>query len=107
MNYHDLLLQPLRQLLADYPWLVDFFSSFGLQLQDTEQTLQQYLDGLDPDQLLDLGISQDFLPSTLPSCMCSRGAQVRGVRLLIAPHVRQRLRRLSRTLVHLAWATLG
>lgn len=51
MNYHDLLLRPLRQLLADYPWLEDFFSSFGLQLQATEQPLQQYLDQLDPDQL--------------------------------------------------------
>lgn len=69
MNYHDLLLQPLRQLLVDYPWLVDFFSSFGLQFQDTEQTLQQYLDGLDPDQLLDLGISQEQLQQSLHDFM--------------------------------------
>jgi hypothetical protein len=40
MNYHDLLTQPLNLLLADYPWLEDFFSSFGLQLPATDQTLQ-------------------------------------------------------------------
>lgn len=69
MHYHDLLLQPLKQLLADYPWLEDFFSSFGLQLQATEQTLQQYLDQLDPDQLLDLGLSQEQLQQSLHDFM--------------------------------------
>ncbi|MDK9718747.1 MAG: ABC transporter ATP-binding protein, partial [Trichlorobacter sp.] len=65
MNQHDLLRQPLKQSLADYPWLEDFFSSFGLRLQATEQSLQSYLDGLDPDQLLDLGISQEQLQQSL------------------------------------------
>ena len=65
MHYHDLLLQPLKQLLADYPWLADFFSSFGLELQAGEQTLQQFLDHLDPDQLLDLGTSREQLGQSL------------------------------------------
>ena len=69
MHYHDLLLQPLKQLLADYPWLEDFFSSFGLRLQVEEQPLQQYLDQLDPDQLLDLGISQEQLQQSLHDFM--------------------------------------
>lgn len=69
MHYHDLLLQPLKQLLAEYPWLADFFSSFGLELQAGEQTLQQYLDRLDPDQLLDLGLSQDQLRQSLHDFM--------------------------------------
>ena len=69
MHYHDLLLQPSKQLLADYPWLADFFSSFGLELQAGEQTLQQYLDRLDPDQLLDLGLSQDQLRQSLHDFM--------------------------------------
>ena len=65
MHYHDLLLQPLKQLLAEYPWLADFFSSFGLELQAGEQTLQQFLDHLDPDQLLDLGTSREQLGQSL------------------------------------------
>lgn len=69
MHYHELLLQPLKQLLADYPWLEDFFSSFGLQLQAGDQTLQGYLDGLDPDQLLDLGISREQLGQSLHDFM--------------------------------------
>lgn len=69
MHYQELLLQPLKQLLADYPWLEDFFSSFGLQLQAGDQTLQGYLDGLDPDQLLDLGISREQLGQSLHDFM--------------------------------------
>lgn len=65
MNYNDLIQQPLKQLLADYPWLEDFFSSFGLQLSATEQSLCSYLESLDPDQLLDLGISQEQLGQSL------------------------------------------
>lgn len=65
MNYNDLTQQPVTQLLADYPWLEDFFSSFGLQLQATDLSLQNYLDNLDPDQLLDLGISREQLGQSL------------------------------------------
>jgi len=65
MHYHDLLIQPLKKLLAEHPYLEDFFSSFGLRIQPTEQTMQDYLDSLDPDQLLDLGISQEQLQQSL------------------------------------------
>ena len=65
MNYHDLLITPLAQLLAEYPYLEDFFSSFGLQLQAGDQTLQQYFDALDADNLLDLGLSREQLGQIL------------------------------------------
>jgi ABC-type lipoprotein export system ATPase subunit len=65
MHYHDLLIQPLKKVLAEHPYLEDFFSSFGLRIQPTEQTMQDYLDSLDPDQLLDLGISQEQLQQSL------------------------------------------
>ena len=65
MNYNDLIQQPVTKLLADYPWLEDFFSSFGLQIQSTGYSLQSYLDNLDPDQLLDLGISREQLGQSL------------------------------------------
>ncbi len=65
MNYNDLLLQPLNKLIEDYPWLEDFFTSFGLQLRATDQSLQGSLDQLDPDLLLDLGISQEQLCQSL------------------------------------------
>jgi ABC-type lipoprotein export system ATPase subunit len=65
MNYHDLLIMPLARLLAEYPYLEDFFSSFGLQLQAGDQTLQQYFDALDQDKLLDLGLSREQLGKSL------------------------------------------
>jgi ABC-type lipoprotein export system ATPase subunit len=65
MHYHDLLLQPLHQVVTEHPYLEDFFSSFGLHLATSDQTLLGYLDGLDPDQLLDLGLSQEQLRQSL------------------------------------------
>lgn len=65
MHYNDLLIMPLARLLAEYPYLEDFFSSFGLQLQAGDQTLQQYFDALDPDKLLDLGLSREQLGQSL------------------------------------------
>lgn len=65
MHYNDLLIMPLARLLAEYPYLEDFFSSFGLQLQAGDQTLQQYFDALDPDKLLDLGLSREQLGKSL------------------------------------------
>jgi len=69
MHYNDLLIQPLARLLKDHPYLEDFFTSFGLQLQATDQTLQVYLDALDQDQLLDLGISKEQLQHSLQDFM--------------------------------------
>lgn len=69
MNYQDLLMQPLSRLLTDYPYLTDFFSSFGLEVKPSDQPLQQYIDGLDPDQLLDLGLSHEQLGQSLHDFM--------------------------------------
>ena len=69
MHYHELLQQPLERLLADHPYLEDFFGSFGLQLQSTAQSLQAYLDTLDLDQLQDLGLSQEQLQQSLHDFM--------------------------------------
>lgn len=65
MRYQDLLTTPLAVLLADYPYLTDFFSSFGLQVLADDQELQTYLEGLDPDLLQDLGISSEQLAQSL------------------------------------------
>ncbi len=65
MNYHELLKQPFAHLLAELPYLEDFFSSFGLQINRDAQTLQQYLDQLDPDLLLDLGTGREQLEQSL------------------------------------------
>ncbi len=69
MNYNNILRQPVSRLLTDYPWLEDFFSSFGLQLQAADQTMQAYLDMIDPDKLLDLGSSQEQLKQSLQDFM--------------------------------------
>ena len=69
MRCNEMLIQPLKLLLAEYPYIEDFFSSFGLQLKPDEQPLQQYLDSLDPDQLLDLGISREQLLQSLHDFM--------------------------------------
>ena len=65
MNCNNLFIQPLKKLLEEYPWLEDFFSSFGLEPEPTDQTLQQYLEHLDHDQLLDMGTSRDQLNQSL------------------------------------------
>lgn len=65
MQYTDLLQMKLTELLVEYPWLADFFSSFGIEFQASELTLQQYLDHIDPDLLLDLGTSQEQMSQSL------------------------------------------
>ena len=65
MQYTDILQMQLDRLLTEYPWLADFFSSFGLECNGGQQTLQQYLEQLDPDLLLDLGTSRDQLGQSL------------------------------------------
>jgi len=65
MHYNDILITPTAELMADYPYLEDFFSSFGLKVQSDSPSLQSYLAGLDPDVLLDLGISRGQLEQSL------------------------------------------
>ncbi len=57
--------QPLSQVLEEHPYIEDFLSSFGLKIMPTGVSLQKYLDSLNPDDLQDLGISDEQLRSTL------------------------------------------
>lgn len=65
MQYSNILNSSTAALLADYPYLQDFFDSFGLQFKACDQTLEAYLAGLDPDAMLDLGISREQLGQNL------------------------------------------
>ena len=57
--------QSLSQVLEEHPYIEDFLTSFGLKVMPTDDSLQNYLDGLNPDDLQDLGISDEQLRSTL------------------------------------------
>ncbi|WP_371381372.1 ATP-binding cassette domain-containing protein [Sporomusa aerivorans] len=51
----------LRQLFAEYPHAVDFFSSLALDLECTERTVQEWFFTLDEDVLQDLGLGPEEL----------------------------------------------
>ena len=57
--------QSLDTLLAEHPYIEDFLNSFGLEVRPERISLQQYLDGLDPDLLDDLGTGPEQLRSSL------------------------------------------
>ena len=57
--------QPLSQVLEEHPYIEDFLTSFGLKIMPTGDSLQNYLDGLNPDDLQDLGFSYEQLRSSL------------------------------------------
>ena len=65
MNYYDLLPRPLSELLEEHPYIVDFLSSFGLEVEAGPTTLQDYLENLDLDLLEDLGIGAEQLQQSL------------------------------------------
>jgi ABC-type lipoprotein export system ATPase subunit len=67
MSNQTIYQQPLAQILAEHPYIEDFFDSFGLSLKPEAhtQTLQAYLEGLCPDQLEDLGLSREQLSNSL------------------------------------------
>ena len=65
MKTTSLYHKPLAVTLEEHPYLEDFLTSFGLEIQPTAQSLQQYLDTLDPDLLEDLGISAEQLGKSL------------------------------------------
>lgn len=65
MNHDQLYQQPLIQTLSDHPYIEDFLSSFGLTVKPNQQSLQQYLDHLDPDLLEDLGVGKGQLERSL------------------------------------------
>lgn len=65
MGYYDLLPRPLNKLLEEHPYIEDFLSSFGLEVEAGETTLQNYLENLNPDLLEDLGLSSEQLQQSL------------------------------------------
>ena len=57
--------QSLDKLLVEHPYIEDFLNSFGLEVQPQPLSLQQYLDGLNPDLLEDLGTGPEQLRNSL------------------------------------------
>jgi ABC-type lipoprotein export system ATPase subunit len=65
MSSQSILQQPLAQVLTVSPYINDFFESFGLTLDTQQKTLQNYIEGLSPDQLEDLGLTREQLSNSL------------------------------------------
>ncbi|MBN1957717.1 MAG: ATP-binding cassette domain-containing protein [Desulfuromonadales bacterium] len=65
MKATSLYHKPLAVTLEEHPYIEDFLSSFGLEIQPTTTSLEEYLDTLDPDLLEDLGISSEQLRKSL------------------------------------------
>ncbi len=57
--------KPMTETLTQHPYIEDFLTSFGLVVKPDTNSLQHYLDNLDPDNLEDLGISKDQLCQSL------------------------------------------
>ncbi len=57
--------KPLAETLVEHPYIEDFLTSFGLNIQPAESNLTHYLDTLDPDTLEDLGLSEEQLRQSL------------------------------------------
>ena len=57
--------QPLVTSLEEHPYIEDFLGSFGLEIESCDASLQQYLDGLNPDLLEDLGVGAEQLRKSL------------------------------------------
>jgi len=65
MKHATLYQQPLTATLAEHPYLEDFLTSFGLTVAASNNSLEQYLDQLNPDLLEDLGLSREQLQRSL------------------------------------------
>ncbi|MCD6186868.1 MAG: ABC transporter ATP-binding protein [Desulfuromusa sp.] len=57
--------KPMSEILVEHPYIEDFLTSFGLVVKPGSDTLQSYLDNLDPDHLEDLGIAPEQLRQSL------------------------------------------
>lgn len=82
MKYRDLLQKPLNELLDEHPYIEDFLTSFGLSIDASAGTLQDYLDQLDPDLLEDLGLASEQLRRSLQDFltgMLALGASMEAV----------------------------
>ena len=65
MKQTALFHKPISETLVEHPYIEDFLTSFGLVVKPGPDSLQHYLDHLDPDGLQDLGIDQDQLRKSL------------------------------------------
>lgn len=65
MKQTALFHKPISETLVEHPYIEDFLTSFGLVVKPGPDSLQHYLDHLDPDELQDLGIDQDQLRKSL------------------------------------------
>lgn len=65
MKITAILKKPLTAVLEEHPYVEDFISSFGLEIKAGPNSLEQYLDNLDPDLLIDLGVDQEQLRRSL------------------------------------------
>jgi len=57
--------KPMSEIQVEHPYIEDFLTSFGLIVKPGTDTLQSYLDNLDPDNLEDLGIGSEQLRQSL------------------------------------------
>lgn len=64
MTYHEIIALRTAEIHDRYPYFVDFFSSFGLSLPSDSTTIADYLKELDPDVLLDLGVSREQISTS-------------------------------------------
>ncbi len=65
MKITAILSKPLTAVLGEHPYVEDFISSFGLEITEGPDSLEQYLDNLNPDLLIDLGIDKEQLRRSL------------------------------------------
>jgi len=65
MKATTLFHKPMSELQVEHPYVEDFLTSFGLIVKPGAETLQSYLDNLDPDNLEDLGIGSEQLRQSL------------------------------------------
>ena len=65
MRHAALYQQPLTATLAEHPYIEDFLTSFGLTVAASNNSLEHYLDQLNPDLLEDLGLSREQLQRSL------------------------------------------
>lgn len=65
MRHAALYQHPLTVTLVEHPYIEDFLTSFGLTVTAGNNSLEHYLDQLNPDLLEDLGISREQLQRSL------------------------------------------
>lgn len=69
MRLNELYRQPLTVTLTEHPYIEDFLTSFGLTVTASTDSLELYLEQLNPDLLEDLGLSREQLQQSLDDFM--------------------------------------